>query len=415
VLDQIFERPDIRSRLRTGAVASLLDEYATRLHASGHTRRSIRQCIWAVEHFGSWLQTRDLSIPAVNKDLVCSFLYKHLPRCRCPSPAPTNLRNVRSALHHLLRLLRSRGQLDKKPDAISAVVEPFRLHLRQVRGLAETTCVARAGFAREFLERKYGRGALRWEALQPSDVTSFVAEYGKRCQPSYTQNVASALRTFLRYLQLQGWCGPAIVAAVPRVAQWRLSQVPRTMTDEQLSTFLATFDQSTAKGQRDYAMALCLADLGMRVSEVAGLCLHDLDWRSATLRIAPRKTGRSRELPLAARPGQAIAAYLRHGRLATPCRHVFVRHSTLRGKPVTVALIQNVMRRAYDKVPGCEHWTGTHVLRHTAATRMHRRGATLKEVADVLGHRSLDTTTIYAKVDLPSLAAVALPWPEAQL
>jgi integrase/recombinase XerD len=415
MLDQVFDCPRVRSRLRAGLLGALLDEYATKLSARGHTRPSIRDCVWAVEHFGSWLHAQGLSLPTVNKDLVRSFLYEHLPKCRCPSPAPTCLVHVRSALHHLQRLLRDRGQSDTGPDAISAVVDPFRLHLRDACGLAETTCLERVRLAREFLDRKFGQGAIRWETLQPSDVMSFVAEYGKRCQPSSTQAAASTLRSFLRYLQLQGWCGPGVVAAVPRIARWRLSQLPRTMTDEQLCIFLTTFDRSTATGQRDYAMGLCLVDLGLRVCEVAGLRLDDLDWRSATLRIAPGKVGRARELPLAARPGQAIADYLRHGRLATPCRHVFVRHRKLLGTPVSVALIKKVMCLAYDKVPGCEHWTGTHVLRHTAATRMHRRGASLKEVADVLGHRSLDTTTIYAKVDLPSLTAVALPWPEAQL
>ena len=414
MLDQVFDCPHVRSRMRAGPFGALLDEYATQLHARGHTRRSIQDYVWAVEHFGSWLHAQALSFPAVNKDMVRSFLDEHLPKCHCPSPAPTNLVHVRAGLHHLLRLLRDRGQSDTRPDAISAIVEPFRLHLRDTCGLAKSTYVTRVGFAREFLQRKFGTGELHWDAIQPSDVMSFVAEYGKRCQPSSTQAAASALRSFLRYLQLQGWCEPTIVAAVPRVARWRLSHLPRTMTDEQLRTFLATFDRATATGRRDYAMALCLVDLGLRAGEVAELRLDDLDWHSATLRTVPGKVGRARELPLTARPGQAIADYLRHGRLVTPCRRVFVRHRALRGMPVSVALIQKVMRLAYDKVPGCEHWTGTHVLRHTAATRMHRRGATLKEVADVLGHRSLDTTTIYAKVDLTSLTAVALPWPEAQ-
>lgn len=414
MLDQIFACPRARSRLRAGPLGTLLDEYAIRLDARGQARCSIRDYVWAVEHFGSWLNAQDLLLPAVNKDLVHSFLYKHLSRCHCPRPAPTNLIHVRPALRQLLQLLRDRGQSDTMPDAISAAIEPFRIHLRDTCGLAKSTYRTRIGFAREFLERKFGRGALCWEALQLSDVMSFVAEYGKRCQPSSTQAAASALRSFLRYLQLQGWCGPAIVAAVPRIARWRLSELPRTMTDGQLCTFLTTFDQTTATGRRDYAMALCLVDLGLRAGEVVGLRLDDLDWRSATLRIAPGKVGRGRELPLVESPGRAIADYLRHGRPATPCRSIFVRHRALRGTPVSVPLIQKVMRLAYDKVPGCEHWTGTHVLRHTAATRMHRRGAKLKEVADVLGHRSLDTTVIYAKVDLPSLNAVALPWPEVQ-
>jgi len=161
-------------------------------------------------------------------------------------------------------------------------------------------------------------------------------------------------------------------------------------------------------------MALCQLDLGLRASEVVGLCLEDIDWRNGVLRIAATKVHRARELPLPVRLGQAISQYLRSGRPSTASRNVFVRHERRCGLCVSRALICWAMHRAYAKVRGCERWKGTHVLRHTAATLMLRRQASLKEIADVLGHRSINTTTIYAKVDLPMLAAVALPWPEAR-
>jgi integrase len=184
------------------------------------------------------------------------------------------------------------------------------------------------------------------------------------------------------------------------------------MTDQQLRTFLGLFDRSTPVGRRDYAMALLQADLGLRVSEVAALTLADIDWRAGTVRIAGGKTRRGRVLPLPDGVGRAVADYLRHGRPATPCRHLFVRYTLPAGTPVSPALISCVICRAFTKVEGCEGWKGTHVLRHTAATRMYSRGASLKEVADILGHRCLDTTALYTKVDRSGLAAVALPWPE---
>jgi site-specific recombinase XerD len=255
---------------------------------------------------------------------------------------------------------------------------------------------------------------MRWEALRPRDVMDYLARYAQRCRPPSVQIAASSLRRFLRYLQFQGLCGPSLVAAVPRIPQWRLAHTPKTLTDQQLQAFLSTFDRTTAVGRRDYAMALCQAILGLRVSEVAVLRLQDIDWRRGVMGLLSTKTGRAREIPLAARVGKAIAAYLRHGRPATPCRHLFVRHRIRHGTPVSKAVIREVIRDAYAKVDGCRHLTGTHVLRHTAATRMQQRGVSLKELADVLGHRSLDTTALYAQVDLPRLAAVALPWPEAQ-
>jgi integrase len=184
------------------------------------------------------------------------------------------------------------------------------------------------------------------------------------------------------------------------------------MSGHQLHTFLGLFDRSTPAGRRDYAMALCQTDLGFRVGEVAALKLDDIDWRGGTIRILAGKTRRGRVLPLTDGVGQAIADYLRHGRPATLCRHVFVRHTVPPGTPVTRHLISHVFRRAFARVEGCENWKGTHVLRHTAATRMYSRGANLKEIADILGHRSLSTTAVYAKVEPTRLATVALPWPE---
>jgi integrase/recombinase XerD len=417
MLNQVFDRPFVLSRLRAGPFGDLLDEYAGRLRAQGYTRSTIRQRVWAVEHFGTWFHSHPRSSPPLDQEAVRRFLVEHLPHCRCPAPAPLTFHSVRPALTQLLRLLRDRGRL--RPEAVASqpavvAVEQFRHHLRETCGLAESTCRGRVRYALAFLEGKFGHGPLRWGDLHPSDAVSFVTGYAQRCRPGATQMVADALRSFLRYLQFRGWCSPALVAAVPRFPHWRLSHLPKTMTDEQLGAFLATFDQATATGRRDYAMALCQAHLGLRVSEVVDLLLEDLNWRAATLHVANRKTGRARELPLPQCVGQAIADYLRQGRPTTADRHVFVRHRRLQGVAVSASLVRNVMALAFDRVPGCEHWAGTHVLRHTAATRLHRRGANFKEIADLLGHRCLSTTAIYAKVDLPSLSGVALPWPEAQ-
>jgi site-specific recombinase XerD len=418
MLEQVIACPCVRARLRAGPLGALLDDYVTRLHSRGYARHSLSLHVASLGHFGTWLQTQGLELTAVNEEVARSFLHGgHLANCRCPSPAPTDFRQIRPALRHLLLLLRDRrgsGTAGADADAIRTALEAFRTHLRQTCGLAEATARLRVYYARKFLEGKFGRETPRWESLQPADVISFVVAYSKRRQSSSARVVCNALRCFLRYLLLQGWCEPALVAAVPRLPQWQLSRLPRTLTDEQLITFLAAFDRSTAAGRRDYAMALCQVDLGLRAGEVAGLCLEDLDWRSATVRIVAGKAKRVRALPLPARMGEAIAAYLHDGRPKTSCRHVFVRHWAFRGMPLDTTAIQAAMRPAYRKVPGCEHWAGTHALRHTAATRLHRRGAALKEVADFLGHRCLDTTAIYTKVDVARLATVALPWPEAQ-
>ena len=405
-------------RLRTHPFAVFLLEYAAHLHSRGYALRTLKDYVRVVEHFTSWLHPQGLSLTAVNPDVVRAFLGKHLPACRCPAPSATCSRQVRPALRRMLRLLQDQGAGEPHSGAalplIDAALKPYGLYLRETCGLSEVTCRGRLWYAHEFLHARFGRRAVRWEALRPKDVMDYLAGYARRCRPRSVQVAASSLRRLLRYLQFRGWCGPSLVAAVPRIPQWRLAHIPKTLTDQQLQEFLSTFDRTSAVGRRDYAMVLCQAILGLRVSEVAVLRLEDVDWRTGVLRVVSSKTRRARDIPLAARVGQAIAEYLSRGRPATPCRHLFVRHRIRQGTPVSKAVIREAVRRAYAKVSGCERLTGTHVLRHTAAARMHQRGVSLKELADVLGHRSIDTTALYAKVDRPRLAAVALPWPEAQ-
>ena len=176
---------------------------------------------------------------------------------------------------------------------------------------------------------------------------------------------------------------------------------------------LASFDAPTPCRQRDQTIVQCLSTLGLRPGEVAGLCLDDIDWRNGTIQIRARKNRRGAVLPLPRVVGQALVAYLSGERPPTNERRVFVQHLGVRrgeplSSPAVSALVVRALRRAAVDTP----LTGPYVFRHTVASRMVREGASLKEVADVLGHRSLDTTTTYAKLDLPRLREVALPWPE---
>jgi integrase len=156
-------------------------------------------------------------------------------------------------------------------------------------------------------------------------------------------------------------------------------------------------------------MVRCALDLGLRRGEVAGLSLDDIDWRAGTITLRRTKSRREDCLPLPAATGRAIADYLRLERPQTDSRAVFVRHGTPRGRPIGPDCVGKTIRQAYARA-GLPY-TGAHLLRHTMASRLLAGGSSLKEVADVLRHRSLDTTLIYAKLDSRNLSAVALPWP----
>jgi len=161
-------------------------------------------------------------------------------------------------------------------------------------------------------------------------------------------------------------------------------------------------------------MTLCLAQMGLRAGEVAALSLDGIDWRAGTLLLARAKERRTSVLPLPAQVGRALVSYLRNGRPPTQARQLFVRHRAPLGEPMTSSGVSAVVRRAFARAQIDVAIRGAHVLRHTAATRMVRAGVSLKEVADLLRHRSLDTVMIYTKLDLPTLAEVAQPWPEVR-
>jgi site-specific recombinase XerD len=299
------------------------------------------------------------------------------------------------------------------PGDIGRVVTAYDAHLRDTAGLAPATRLYRRRYAREFLTAVFGPGQPDWGRLRPEDVHAFIARYGRTGRTAAAGVAAVSLRSLLRWLQFDGHIGPGLAAAIPTFRRWRHAALPQPLTDGQYRGLLASFDRTTPVGRRDYAIAACMGDLGLRCGEVADLTLDDLDASAGTLRVVAGKSRRGRVLPMPARVRQAVAAYVGRGRPASADRHLFLRHRTPAGVRVSRALVRGVVARAFARVPGCEGRTGTHVLRHTAATRLHHAGADVKRVADVLGHRSIDTAAIYAKVDLARLSAVALPWPAA--
>lgn len=412
MIEQYFPCDRVRQRLQLRGYGELFSEFAQRLHERGYAFHTIRGYVWGVEHFVAWLNRKKLGLSDVDRQLVSSFIGNHLPNCRCPKPAVTVLTQIRPALNHLVRMLQERTETVPQSPT-DRELQKFRDHLQSICGLAESTCDGRVRFMREFLQTRFADGVFQWETLKPDDVIAFVTSYAARCCPGTVQVAASSLRTFLRYLRFHGEDTATLIAAVPRVANWRLSHVPKTMTQEQLQAFLKSFDRTTATGRRDYAMGLCQAILGLRACEVAGLRLDDIDWRTGSVSIAAGKSRKDRELPLPPRVGEAIAEYLQEGRPRIDCRHVFLRHRAPRGA-VSLAVVHGAMRMAFARTKGCEHLKGTHVLRHTAATNLLERGTALKEISDVLGHRCLETTTIYTKVDRTHLQSVAMPWPEVQ-
>jgi len=298
--------------------------------------------------------------------------------------------------------------------SLDTLIEAYKQHQRRVKGLRDETLRGYERLLRLFLRASLGEGPVDPKDLRPSDVTGFVSSMGSRLSTLSMKVVRTALRSFLSFLRTDGLCDQRLEAAIPPGAHWRLSTLPRCLSDEQLKqVFAALRLQRTPCAYRDRAMVWCLSTLGLRPGEVAALHLDDIDWRQGTICLRTRKTGRGAVLPLPRQAGRAIVDYLRQERPRTDERCVFVHYrGPRRGAPISRGVVTGAVVRALWRAGIDSPIAGAYVFRHTLASRMVRRGASLKEVADVLGHRSLDTTTIYAKLDLTSLGEVALPWPE---
>jgi integrase/recombinase XerD len=182
------------------------------------------------------------------------------------------------------------------------------------------------------------------------------------------------------------------------------------MNASQLQAFLKSFDLRSSDGLRNYAMARCMSDLGLRAGEVTKLNLDDVNWRTGVVNICKTKGRRARALPLPDATGKAIVRYLRSGRQANGTRHLFVRLVAPLDRPLSVGGVAHAMRKALSKSGLCDEFSGTHFLRRTLATRLQGHGVSLKGVADVLGHKNIQTTTRYVRVDFKRLRHLALPW-----
>jgi integrase/recombinase XerD len=418
MLDSLFPRARQVRRLRANPLGALLDRLAEFLIRRGYAAKYTRAILRAVEHFGYWLGTQHSAVTAdkVTKASAQHFLRDHLPTCSCRRPFPREPQLMQTAINHLLRMLAQDDPSRSLPPATphDALLAEYHHFLHQTCGLAANTCLQRLFHVRQFLERSFGNAPVDFSRLRPDYFQDYFRRHTGHLKPKTINNLADSLRHFLRFLSIAHGVDATLAQAIPHAPRWPQDRLPRALSQADLQSLLDSFDTTSATGRRDLAMVRCMCDLGLRVSEVAALTLDDIDWRQSVLKVPAGKGRRERLLPLPALLGQAIAAYLQQGRPASTDRHIFLRHSGPIRTPLTHHLITGMLRSAYARATGRSDPIGPHVLRHTAATRMRCAGHSLKGIADVLGHRCVDTTTIYVKLDIEALRAVALPWPGGQ-
>jgi integrase/recombinase XerD len=388
-----------------GPLAPWAAGLAGRLKKLGYAPSTAAAQMQLVGRLSRFLEQRGLAASELTAEVVEEF-FKELRAHRrsfCPTP---------KSFVWLVEYLRDVGvvppPLPPSPQSWQEeVVDRYRRYLLDERGLVRKTVIARERTALLFLAEHSGR---ELHDLNSGDVSRYVTRQCRRLSTRSAERLVNGLRSFLRFALVEGLITVPLASAVPSVARWSAAGLPRGLGRGQVAALLASCDRRRATGRRDYAILVLLARLGLRAAEVAALRLEDIDWRAGE--IVVRGKGRTEErLPLPSDVGEAVAVYLRRGRPQRPEREVFLRAcAPLRG--LTPEGVSEVVRAASERA-GLGSF-GAHRLRHTAGTEMLRSGASLPEVAQVLRHRSVATTAIYAKVDHLALRELAMPWPGAE-
>lgn len=405
--------PTIRGWLLDGPLAQHVPAYVARLKDGRYASNTMVRCLGAVAHFAHWMALCRLTAERLDESRVEQFLHEHLPQCGCAPPAMRHPRDAHAALMPLLALLRQRGVISDLPSPTGPIAEElsrYDAHMRDARGLSAATRVGRLRIVQRLLLAKFAGRPLKFQALSPDDVRRFIAEQLElRNTTSNAITINGALRGYLRWRSSCGDAVQPLLGVIISPPNWSLASLPRALTPEQVERILNSFTGALRSPKRGYAIVRLALDLGLRTAEINRLRLDDIDWRRGTVTLKRTKSKRQDVLPLPVATGRALEDYIRHERPASRNRAVFVRHLAPHDQAVGTAAIRSVVRRAFRRA-GIPHGR-THALRHTLACRLVNSGSPIKEVADVLRHRSLNTSLIYTKLNLGALTEVALPWP----
>jgi integrase/recombinase XerD len=392
--------------------APYLESFAKSLEDAGYSKPTILCKVGAADHLAHWLQHKQIGLAELGDD-TCQCFLRHLPACRCSMLNHGKfIHHARWAIPQFLEHLRGVGvvaasDLQETNQEHCPELAAFRHWMLQHRGVTGSSLRVYNRVLPALLDTVNND----IDRLNARTVRDFVLQRAKHLSRGSTNNEANAVRMFLRYLIAERKSPPGLDAAIPTVANWQLSALPRYLSSPDLERVIKSCDCSTNTGLRDLAIILLLARLGLRSADVAALRLSDVDWREASIRVSG-KGRREVCLPLTQEVGDAILKYLESGRPDVASDHLFIRaRAPLRpfaDASAVSAIVTAAIRRSGVSTPV----RGSHVLRHSAATGMLRQGVSLQDISIILRHRHLQTTALYAKVDVALLRTIAQPWPE---
>lgn len=408
MLTTYFSNPYTLQRFQSTPAAPYLDGFAAALTTTGYVRTTIQSHLRSAAHLSDWQQYQARLLTELDEPALEDFK-QHLCCCQCDGFRPADPCHTAGA-RRFLQYLRASAVISVLAPTVTTappLLVGFCDWMRQHRGVTQATL------------ESYGRiiiDALATLGEEPqryavAGLRAFILDRANRHGRSKAKLVVTALRAFVRYLIAQGQCNSGLDRAIPTLARWRLSTLPQYLPPRQVEHLIDSCDPTTVAGARDRAILLLLARLGLRAGEVAALRLSDIDWGQATLQVAG-KSRRRTQLPLPQETGDAILHYLNQARPTSKTDHVFLRVETPVGPFAGGSAVSDIVKRAIRRagIPAPSH--GAHLLRHSAATALLAEGVSLDSIGVLLRHQSLDTTALYAKVDIQLLRQLVVPWPE---
>lgn len=407
MLELYFKYPRVIARFRRGALGNQIDRIAEDLSRAGYKRDSAKLYLARIARFSAYASARGCSrstpIPAL---IVDRYLQAR--------PTIAARWGAQGAIGYAARCVPERFSARLTPqDPDGPLLVAYSQHLRVIRGLRPKTCDGLILAARRMLA--WHRQHLSGRPL--SDVTarhvlSMTHNLLSMCHSDGARSCMTAyLRSFLRYLPWASLNAQDLSPFVPRTPCWRHAHLPPHLAWEDIRRAIDAVETVTPSGIRDRAMMLLLATTGLRNRELRELELGDIRWRTGELVLHHTKGRHDRVVPLLGETGAALAEYVLHARPQTTERTVFFLHVPPLRPLSNSGTVSRIIRTRLQRAGISIRRGGAHLLRHSLATRLVEQRRPIKEVADLLGHRSVDTTAFYVKVAVPQLADVALPFP----
>ncbi len=407
-MTQLFTGTDLPQGMDKGPLGCIIPAYAALLSQQGFSKHSAHLQLRFLNDMNQWLSQQQLQVTDLSEPTIHRYMRSRYQRFRPRS-------DDASTLSRLIHLLHAHGALPNQAARPSdnphqCIENDYDRYLSEKRGLAVATRISYRFFIQRFLSAQFGDNSTRFADLTADDVLRFIRLQAARLSPKCAGVMVSALRSFFRYLRHRGDITTDLAACVPTIANWQYSTLPKFLQSDQIQQVLSQCDCRTSKGRRDYAILLLLARLGLRACEIVNLTLDDIYWNRGAISIKG-KGNRPALLPLPPDVGQAVAVYLEKDRPICSTRGVFIRMRAPRRGFANSCAISTIVGRTLKKAGIDSPHTGAHLFRHTLATEMLRQGSSLTDIALLLRHSSINTTALYAKVDLTALRAIAQPWP----